>query len=139
MIKLACPDFTWPLMPHTTALDLIRSLDFSAVVLGLFGNRSHIRPEVVREDVPKWAGILGERTARAGLDVADLFVQAWTDVETMAVNNPDPQQRADGDAFFLDMLELGPPAGLTGHNDASGRSALATRGGMIRSSGRRRV
>ncbi len=106
MIKLACPDFTWPLMPHTTALDLIRSLDFEAVVLGLFGNRSHIRPEVVREDVPKWAGILGERTGRAGLEVADLFVQAWTDVETMAVNNPDAKQRADGDAFFLDMLEL---------------------------------
>ena len=81
MIKLACPDFTWPLMPHTTALDLIRSLEFEAVVLGLFGNRSHIRPEVVRKDVPKWAGILGERTARAGLEVADLFVQAWTDVE----------------------------------------------------------
>ena len=61
---------------------------------------------MVREDVPKWAGILGERTGRAGLEVADLFVQAWTDVETMAVNNPDAKQRADGDAFFLDMLEL---------------------------------
>lgn len=106
MIKLACPDFTWPLIPHATALNLIRSLDFEAVVIGIFGNRSHIRPEIIRQDVPMWSGILSERLEHFRLEAADLFVQAWTDTAIMAVNNPDPKQRADGNAFFLDMLDV---------------------------------
>jgi len=105
-MKLACADFTWPLLVHDRVLAHIRMLDIEGLDLGVFGNRSHIRPEAIRADIPMWAGILKERIAGAGLELADLFYQPWTDFESMAPNNPDPAQRADGAALFRDMLEL---------------------------------
>lgn len=104
-MKLACADFTWPLLPHDRVLTLIRMLDIEALDLGLFGGRSHVRPEHVRADIPMWAGILKERITRAGLELADVFIQA-PDFATMAVNHPDPRQREDAAAFFRDMLDL---------------------------------
>ena len=105
-MKLACADFTWPLLPHEDVLRLIRVLDIDGLDLGLFAQRSHIRPEVVRADVPMWAGVLRERIHRAELELADVFVQNALDFETMAPNNPDPREREAGMALFLDMLEL---------------------------------
>lgn len=105
-MKLACADFTWPLLPHDRVLAHIRMLDIEGLDLGVFGNRSHIRPEDIRADIPMWAGVLKERIAGADLELADLFYQPWTDFETMAPNNPDPAQREDGAALFRDMLEL---------------------------------
>ena len=74
-MKLACADFTWPLLPHEDVLRLIRSLGLDGLDLGLFAERSHIRPEVIRADIPMWAGILRERIHRADLELADVFVQ----------------------------------------------------------------
>jgi sugar phosphate isomerase/epimerase len=105
-MKLACADFTWPLLPHDRVLQLIRLLDVEGVDLGLFGGRSHIRPEVVRGDLAMWAGILKERIARSGLELADVFFQPWTDFEAMAPNHPDPGRRSEADTLFRDMLEL---------------------------------
>jgi sugar phosphate isomerase/epimerase len=104
-MKLACADFTWPLLPHDRVLNLIHMLDIEALDLGLFGDRSHVRPEHVRGDIPMWAGILKERIASAGLELADLFIQA-PDFAAMAVNNPDPRQQEEAAVFFRDMLEL---------------------------------
>lgn len=59
-LKLSCADFAWPLLPHERVLDHIRGLEIEAVDLGLFAGRSHLRPEVVRQDVP------GARTCRDG-------------------------------------------------------------------------
>jgi hypothetical protein len=105
-MKLACADFTWPLLPHDRVLKLINLLDIEGVDLGLFGNQSHIRPEVVRYDIPMWSGILKERLAQSGLERADFFITPWTDYETMAPNNPHPKQQEDVAAFFRDMLDM---------------------------------
>ena len=105
-MKLACADFTWPLLSHERVIELIRILEIEGVDLGLFGNRSHIRPEVVREDVPMWAGVLKERLDRAEVELADFYFQPWTDAQVMAMNNPDPKQKEDSRALFLDMLEM---------------------------------
>jgi len=105
-VKLSCADFTWPLLAHERVLQLIRLLDIEGVDLGIFGNRSHIRPEMIRQDVPMWSGIVKERLARSGLELADVFVQPWSDFQTMAPNNPDPKQREEGEALFRDMLEF---------------------------------
>jgi hypothetical protein len=94
-------------LPHEKVLELIHLLDLEGVDIGFFGNRSHIRPEVVREDVALWAGILGERLARTQVELADLYYQPWSDFPTMAPNNPDPKQQADSDALFLTVLEFG--------------------------------
>ena len=103
-MKLACADFTWPLLAHEDVLRLIRSLGLDGLDLGLFAERSHIRPEVIRADIPMWAGVLRERIRRADLELADVFVQNALDFETMAPNNPDPREREAGMALFLDML-----------------------------------
>jgi sugar phosphate isomerase/epimerase len=105
-IKLACADFSWPLLAHDRVLKLIHLLDIDGVDLGLMGNRSHIRPEVVRKDIPTWAGIIRERLMQSKVELADVFVIPWTDFETMAPNNPDPNQQADATALFNDMLDL---------------------------------
>ena len=45
-MKLACADFTWPLLPHERVIELIRILEIEGVDLGLlaigrtFGRRS---------------------------------------------------------------------------------------------------
>jgi sugar phosphate isomerase/epimerase len=105
-VKLACADFTFPLLEHDRALALIRMLDIEGLDLGLFGNRSHVRPEHVRGDIPMWSGILKERIARSGLELADFFFQPWTDFTLRAVNHPDPGQRDEAAALFRDMVEV---------------------------------
>jgi sugar phosphate isomerase/epimerase len=105
-VKLACADFTFPLLSHERALSLIRMLDLEGLDLGLFGNRSHVRPETVRADIPMWSGILKERIERAGLELADFFFQPWSDFTVLAVNHPDPKVRDDAREMFSDMLEL---------------------------------
>lgn len=105
-MKLSCADFTWPLLPHQEVLRLIHSLDIEGLDLGVFAERSHIRPEMIRTDIPMWAGVLRERMRRAGLELADVFVQNALDFETMAPNNPDPGEREAGLQLFMDMLEF---------------------------------
>ncbi|MEP0843201.1 MAG: hypothetical protein HRF43_10895, partial [Phycisphaerae bacterium] len=41
---LACADFTFPLLDHDRALDLIALLEFDGVDVGLFEGRSHLWP-----------------------------------------------------------------------------------------------
>ncbi len=105
-MKLACADFAWPLLPHADVLRLIRMLEIDALDLGVFAARSHIRPEIVRQDIALWAGVLRERIAQAGLELADVFVQNALDFATLAPNHPDAAQRDASLALFLDMLEL---------------------------------
>src|SRR5207248_3206395 len=82
--------------------------------LGVFAERSHIRPEIIRHDIAMWAGVLRERIREAGLELADVFVQNALDFETMAPNNPDPSQRAAGMHLFGHMLELARRLGAPG-------------------------
>jgi sugar phosphate isomerase/epimerase len=89
-------------------------LGFEGIDLGIFGNRSHVRPEMVRQDPSYWCGVLQERLAQSGLELADFFYQAWTDFETMAPNHPDPRQQEDSAALFRDMLELARRLGAPG-------------------------
>lgn len=113
-MKLACADFTWPLLPHETAIDLIRILEIEGVDLGLFGNGGYIRPEVVREDIPMWAGILRERLGGAGVELADVFFHPWSDPQVMAMNHPDHKQTEDSRSLFLEMLEMARRLGASG-------------------------
>jgi sugar phosphate isomerase/epimerase len=113
-MKLACADFTWPLLEHERVLALIKLLDVEGVDLALFGNRSHIRPEVVRADIPRWADILSARLAHSGLELADFYFQPWTDFATMAPNHVDARQRDEASALFRDMLDLARRLGAPG-------------------------
>jgi sugar phosphate isomerase/epimerase len=119
-IDLGCADFTWPLMGHVEVLEHIQHLGFKGVDLGLFGNRSHLRPEVIRDDTPAWAGRIRERLDRIGLEVADVFLVPWTDLERMAANHPDASEVAEGASLFDDMLEFAQRIGAPGMTMNSG-------------------
>ena len=41
-LKLACADFTFPLLAHDRVLDLIAMLEFDDVDIKLFEKRSHL-------------------------------------------------------------------------------------------------
>lgn len=113
-VTLSGADYTWPLLPHAAALDLIRALDLRAVDLGFMGNRSHVRPERTRGAVAVEAGAVRERVAARGLRVADVFAIPWTDFETMSVNNPDPAQQERSRQFFADAVEFARLVGSPG-------------------------
>lgn len=105
-LPLACGDHTFPLLEHEHAIALVAMLGVEGFDLALMGNRSHVRPEHVRDDLPGWAARLRARVDAAGLRLADVFVIPWTDFETLAPNSPDREARADARALFTDMLEL---------------------------------
>jgi sugar phosphate isomerase/epimerase len=107
-------------MGHVEVLEHISRLSFKGVDLGLFGNRSHLRPEVIRQDIPGWAGRVRERLDRNGLEVADAFFVPWTDLQRMAANHPDASEVAEGAALFDDMLEFARLIGAPGMTMNSG-------------------
>lgn len=121
MIKLGCSDYAFPLLAHEAVVDHIRGLGLEAIDLGLFGNRSHLRPETVRLDPALWADRIGERLARAGLDLADVFFIPWTNLDRMGTNNPDRAERAEGRALFVDILDFARRLGAPGMTMAGGR------------------
>ena len=54
-LKLACADFTFPLLPHEYVLQLIAMLEFKGVDIGLFEERSHLWPSREFENVTQSA------------------------------------------------------------------------------------
>jgi sugar phosphate isomerase/epimerase len=106
MIKLGCSDYTFPLLSHESVVRHVSGMGLEAIDLGLFGNRSHLRPETIRLDPAAWAGRIAERLDQAGLELADVFLLPWTDLDRMGTNNPDKAERAEGRALFVDILEF---------------------------------
>jgi sugar phosphate isomerase/epimerase len=114
LMRLSCSDYTWPLLSHTAALDLIRALGCEAVDLGFMTGRSHVRPEQVHGAVALHAGQVRERVESRGLRVADVFAIPYTDFETMSANNPDPDQQKRSLEFFTDAVEFAVLVGAPG-------------------------
>jgi sugar phosphate isomerase/epimerase len=113
-MRLSCSDYTWPLLPHTAALDLVAALGCTAVDLGFMTNRSHVRPEELRGAVSVHAGRVRERVESRGLRVADVFAIPFTDFETMAANNPDPAEQERSLEFFADAVAFTAAVGAPG-------------------------
>src|ERR1017187_1302403 len=72
---LATADFTFPLLPHDQALNLISMLGFEGVDIGLFEGRSHLQPTTQFRNLRKNARALGRKLAERGLRPADIFLQ----------------------------------------------------------------
>lgn len=109
--KLACADFTFPLLQHDQALQLIAMLGFEGVDIGLFEERSHLWPSREFSDVAKSAGDLKRRLGRLGLRPADIFLQVAPDFESYAVNHPDPGRRSKARDWFERALEYADACG----------------------------
>lgn len=105
-MKLACGDHSFPLLDHELVLDLIAGMGFEGFDLALQGNRSHLRPEHVRDDLPGAARQIGRRIAARGLQLSDVFVIPWTAFDRYAPNHPDADEAAASRRLFEDMFAL---------------------------------
>jgi len=110
-VRLACADFTFPLLSHDNALQLIGMLGVTGVDVGLFEGRSHLWPSRELADLPRSAGRLKGRLDDLGLVVADIFLQMDPDFEAYAVNHPDAIRRAHARDWFQHTIEYASRSG----------------------------
>jgi len=112
--KLACADFTFPLLPHWQALQLISMLGFKGVDIGLFEERSHLWPSREFADAARSARQLKRTLDDVGLKPADIFLQMAPDFTPYAINHPEASRRQRARDWFLRALEYANACGC-GH------------------------
>ncbi len=110
-MKLACADFTFPLLPHDKSLDLISSLEMDGVDIGLFEGRSHLWPSREFANVRANARRLRRQLSDRGLQCADVFLQCAPDFVPYAINHPDKRRRNRAADWFRKALEYAHTAG----------------------------
>jgi sugar phosphate isomerase/epimerase len=113
-IKLACADFTFPLLPHDHVLRLIAMLDVQGVDIGLFEGRSHLWPSSEFANPGASARRLKGKLDDLGLALTDVFLQLDAQFEPYAINQPDAGRRAKAREYFQKTLEYTGEAG--GHH-----------------------
>src|SRR5689334_8591483 len=104
-LRLACADFSFPLLPHRHALKLIADLGFEGVDIGLFGGGTQLSPEKVLENSPASAHQLSHALADNGLALADIFVIPGT-FDLLAANHPDAVIRSKSRDLFKRCLDF---------------------------------
>ena len=115
--KLACADFTFPLLEHDGVLDLIASMEIKGVDIGLFEGRSHLWPSREFKNPEKSARTLAARLADRGLEPADIFLQTAPNFIDLAINHPEAARRRKARDMFSRTLEYAKAAG-SGHVSA---------------------
>jgi sugar phosphate isomerase/epimerase len=104
-LKLACADFTFPLLAHDKVLDLIAALELDGADIGLFEGRSHLWPSREFERLPESAEALRRKLTDRGLEPADVFLQMDPDFVPYAINQPDARRRRHARDTFVRTLE----------------------------------
>lgn len=104
--KYSCADFTFPLLSHNKALQLIKLLGMDAVDLGIFENRSHHYPSHIAKDPVGTGKQLAHQLSIVGLEAADVFLQTGADPPIAAANDPKESVRAANREIFLKILEF---------------------------------
>ena len=104
-LKFAGADFTFPLLPHDSALDIVALLGVQGVDIGVFGGRSHIRPENIVKNLAGSARELSAKVRDRGLEFADIFLIPGA-FEVLAPNHIDPKERRKSRDLFLRILEF---------------------------------
>lgn len=113
-MKLACADYTFPLLPHDDALGLIATLGFEGIDVGLFENRSHLWPSREFAALKSNAAEFRKKLEDRGLESADIFLQMATDFAPYAINRPEQDRRDKARDWFLRTLEYAAELGC-GH------------------------
>ena len=104
-LKLACADYTFPLLPHDDVLTLIATLGIRDVDIGLFEHRSHLQPSDQFKNVTRSANALQKRLDARGLKVGDVFLQVDDDGVSYAINQPNASRRLKARDWFERTLE----------------------------------
>lgn len=103
--KLACADFTFPLLEHDRVLTLISLLDFDGVDIGLFEGRSQLQPSKLLRHPERSAKELWKKLKDRGLACADVYLQMDPDFVPFAANHPDPRRRRKARDWFVRTLD----------------------------------
>jgi len=111
MIEFSCSDFSFPLLSHEKALELISLMDFKQVDIGLFKDISHIQPKDQLDFPAKKGEALRKLTSDKNLKVSDVFMQSSKDFSEYAINHPNPSVRAGEREMFLRAMEYTVSAG----------------------------
>lgn len=109
--KLACADFSFPLLSHDAAVRVISLLGLRGVDIGLFAGRSHLRPEKELVRAEKNGGTLRRRLEEQGLVASDIFLQVHDNFTDFAVNHPETKRREFARRQFLKTLDYAAAAG----------------------------
>jgi sugar phosphate isomerase/epimerase len=104
-IRLACADFSFPLLPHRLALKLVADLGFEGVDIGLFGGGAQLSPEKTLAKMPQSAYELSKQISDSGLSLADIFLIPGS-FDVLAANHPDAAQRSKSRDLFRRCLEF---------------------------------
>ncbi|MEW6751432.1 MAG: TIM barrel protein [Candidatus Latescibacterota bacterium] len=110
-LRLACADFTFPLLPHAQSLDLIAALGFGGVDIGLFEARSHLWPSRELTQGRRAARRLRRQLDDRGLRAADVFLQLDPDFRPCAINRPEEEPRRRAREWYLRTLEYAAECG----------------------------
>jgi len=110
-LKLACADFTFPLLPHERALELIGLLEFDGVDIGLFEGRSHLWPSREFKNPARSGAQLGRKLTERGLQCADVFLQMAPNFVPYAINHPESARRRRARGWFAKTLDYANAAG----------------------------
>lgn len=108
---LATADFTFPLLSHEKALDLISALDFAGVDIGLFEGRSHLWPSREYRNPARSGEKLRHKLQDRGLACADVFLQTDPQFEAYAVNHPNRKRRTQAATAFQKTVDYAMSAG----------------------------
>jgi sugar phosphate isomerase/epimerase len=103
--RYACADFTFPLLKHEQALQLIAMMEFEGVDIGLFEGRSHLQPSSEFPELEKRAKQLKKKLEHHGLVAADVFLQCDNDFSIYAINQTDIKRREKARDWYLKTLE----------------------------------
>jgi hypothetical protein len=113
--RLACADFSFPLLPHAKVLQLIAMLEFKGVDIGLFENRSHLWPSREFAQLGQSAQQLQRQLDACGLAAADIFLQLDPDFTPYAINHPEAARRQKARDSFVCTLEYAARVGAHHH------------------------
>ena len=105
MFRFSAADFTFPMLSHAKALQVVALLDFKFVDIGLFEGRSHIQPSDQLDRPEQKGKALATLAQDAGLTVSDIFFQAHTDFTRCAINHPDETIRYEQREMFSRCMD----------------------------------
>jgi sugar phosphate isomerase/epimerase len=113
-MQLASADFTWPGLRPEFVFDLIAELGLDGVSMAFYGGGTPRTPQLIAEDPEGWGERVAGELAQRGLAAADAFCVPSAELAPLAVNHPDPAERAAGDAVFEPFARFARRAGSSG-------------------------
>ncbi|MBS1880170.1 MAG: sugar phosphate isomerase/epimerase [Actinobacteria bacterium] len=113
-MRFSCTDFSFPLLSHEAALDLVAAMGFEAVDLVVASGVGHVRPEAVADHPEGWAERLRERIGARGLAVSDVLLIQGSHHGDIPYNHPDPDRRERALELFEATLKMASGVGAGG-------------------------